>query len=92
MGVTARVAPAALGARRAVVPGKVSARAASRARAVRAPFSPRAAGQAAMRPYTLRKGDTLESIARKRSMSVDEIKKCNSRKDGDAIEVVDTSM
>ena len=88
----ARPAPAALGARRAVVMGKVSARAASHARPARVPFTPRAAGQAAMRPYTLRKGDTLESIARKRSMSVDEIMKCNSRKDGDAIEVGDTIL
>ena len=89
---TARTSPAALGARRAVVPGKVSARGASLTRRVRAPFAPRAAGQAAMRPYTLRKGDTLESIAQKRSMSVDEIKKCNSRKDGDAIKVGDTIL
>jgi|Transcript_8679 LysM repeat protein len=89
---TARTSPAALGARRAVVPNKVSARGASVARRFRAPFAPRAAGQAAMRPYTLRKGDTLESIAQKRSMSVDEIKKCNSRKDGDAIKVGDTIL
>ena len=27
-----------------------------------------------MRPYTLRKGDTLETIAQKRGMSVDEIR------------------
>ena len=32
-----------------------------------------------LRPYTLRKGDTLETIAQKRSMKVDEIRKINSK-------------
>lgn len=33
---------------------------------------------AAMRPYTVRKGDTLTTIASKRGMSVEEIRKCNA--------------
>jgi hypothetical protein len=56
------------------------------------PFVPVAAGQASMRPYTLRKGDTLETIAQKRSMSVAEIMRCNAKKDGDAIGVGDTIL
>ena len=35
--------------------------------------------QGNLRPYTLRKGDTLETIAQKRSMKVDEIRKINSK-------------
>jgi LysM repeat protein len=58
----------------------------------RVSFVTRAGSQLTMRPYTLRKGDTLESIAQKRSMSVAEIKKCNSKKDGDAIKVGDTIL
>jgi LysM repeat protein len=33
---------------------------------------------AAMRPYTVRKGDSLKTIASKRGMSVEEIRKCNA--------------
>ena len=39
----------------------------------------RAQGNPNLRPYTLRKGDTLETIAQKRSMKVDEIRKINSK-------------
>ena len=33
---------------------------------------------AAMRPYTVRKGDTLKTIASKRGMSIEEIRNCNA--------------
>ena len=68
---------ASLAARVAVAPRVMSARRSSPARG-RAAVAVRAAAQPAMRPYTLRKGDTLETIAQKRGMSVDEIRKCNA--------------
>ena len=48
-----------------------------------------------MRPYTLRAGDTLETIAQKRGMSVEEIRKCNSGKlkeQGSEIKVGETIL
>lgn len=39
----------------------------------------------AVRPYTVRKGDTLESIASKRSMSVGEVKKYNKSLRGEGL-------
>jgi hypothetical protein len=55
----------------------------------------RAASSSTMRPYTLRAGDTLETIAQKRGMSVEEIRKCNSGKlkeQGSEIKVGETIL
>ena len=81
---------ASLAARVAVAPRVASARRSSPARG-RAAVAVRASGQPAMRPYTLRKGDTLETIAQKRGMSVDEIRKCNATK-GSEIKVGETIL
>ena len=81
---------ASLAARVAVAPRVASARRSSLARG-RAAVAVRASGQPAMRPYTLRKGDTLETIAQKRGMSVDEIRKCNATK-GSEIKVGETIL
>ncbi len=78
--------------RTAVSTRKVSTRSVRCTTSKRGSLLTLAAGQASMRPYTLRKGDTLESIAQKRSMSVDEIMKNNKKKDGDAIKVGDTIL
>jgi len=81
---------ASLAARVAVAPRVASARRSSPARG-RAAVAVRAGAQPAMRPYTLRKGDTLETIAQKRGMSVDEIRKCNATK-GSEIKVGETIL
>ena len=55
----------------------------------------RASGQSNLRPYTLRKGDTLETIAQKRSISLEEIKKINSKintASGKEVKVGDTIL
>lgn len=79
MSFTARCADArvfALGARVAARGGR---RDGMRRRSTRFAPRTRAPGVAtcAMRPYTVRKGDTLESIASKRSMRVEDVKKYN---------------
>jgi len=70
-------------ARAGVLGARVAARGARHGRMLSRPtrFAPRtsAPGVAtcAMRPYTVRKGDTLDSIASKRSMRVEDVKKYN---------------
>ena len=63
--------------------GSLAMRSSARRAAPRAPRArrvvTRAQGNPNLRPYTLRKGDTLETIAQKRSMKVDEIRKINSK-------------
>jgi hypothetical protein len=58
-------------------PGAPLLRAAPARAAARTVAAPRAEYTSSLRPYTIRKGDTLESIAKKRGLSIKELQQYN---------------
>jgi len=58
-------------------PGAPLLRAAPARSAARAVAVPRAEYTSSLRPYTIRKGDTLDSISKKRGLSIKELQQYN---------------